>query len=56
MRDQHIELIYSKSGMLYVIFPDVSWSILDKSKQNFGPHDDSIVGLAQIKSMDLLSN
>jgi hypothetical protein len=56
MRVQQLELIYSQSDMLYEIFPDVSWSILDKAKKNSGPHADGIVGSVQSKSMDLLSN
>jgi hypothetical protein len=42
--------------MLYDIFPDASWSILDKAKKNYGPHADGIVGSTQNNSMDLLSN
>jgi hypothetical protein len=56
MRAQQLELIYSQSGMLYEILPDVPWSTLDKAKQNSGPHADGIVGSTQSKSMDLLSN
>jgi hypothetical protein len=56
MRAQQLELIYSQSGMLYEIFPDVPRSTLDKAKKNSGPHADDIVGSTQSKSMDLLSN
>jgi len=56
MRVQHLELIYSQYDMLYYIFLDVLWSILDKAKQKFKPHADGIVGSVQNKSMDLLSN
>jgi hypothetical protein len=37
MRAQQLELIYSQSGMLYEILPDVPRSTLDKAKQNLGP-------------------
>jgi hypothetical protein len=56
MRAHHLELIYSQSGMLYEILPDVSRSTLDKAKKKSGPHADDIVGLAKRKSTDLLSN
>jgi hypothetical protein len=56
MRAQQLELIYSQYSLLYEIFPDVPQSILDKAKQNYGPHADGIVGLAQEKSTDQLSN
>jgi hypothetical protein len=52
MRVQQLELIYSQSGLLYEIFPDAPWSILDKARQNSGPHADGIVGSAQGKSTD----
>jgi hypothetical protein len=44
MRAQQLELIYSQSGMLYEILPDVSWSTFDLTKLKYGPHADSIVG------------
>jgi len=42
--------------MLYEILPDAPWSTLDKAKHKSGPHADGIVGLAQSKSIDPLSN
>jgi hypothetical protein len=42
MRAQQIELIYSQSGILYEIFLDVPWSILDNTRQRLGPHADGI--------------
>jgi hypothetical protein len=47
MRAQQLELIYSQSGLLYEIFPDVPRSILDKARQKSGPHVDGIVGSTQ---------
>jgi hypothetical protein len=40
--------------MLYDIFPYAPRSILDKAKQNFGPHADGSVGSTQGNSIDLL--
>jgi hypothetical protein len=57
MRAQQLELIYSQSGMLYEILPDnAPWSTFDKTKQNFGPHVDGIVGSTQSKPTDQLTN
>ena len=56
MRAQQFELIYSQSGLLYTIFPDVTRSILDKTRQRAGPHDNGIVGLAQTKPTEQLTN
>jgi hypothetical protein len=42
--------------MLYEILLDAPHSTLDKSKENYGPHIESIVGLTQRNSTDLLSN
>jgi hypothetical protein len=56
MRAQQLELIYSQSGLLYEVFPDVPWSILDKARHKSGPHADGIVGSAQAKPVDQLSN
>ena len=56
MSSQHIELIYSQSGMLYEIFPDAPWSTLYKAKKNSRPHVDGIVGSTQSKSTYILSN
>jgi hypothetical protein len=44
MRAQQLELIYSQSGLLYEIFPDVPCSILDNTRQRVGPHVNGIVG------------
>jgi hypothetical protein len=44
MRAQHIEMIYSQSGMLYEIFLDVPQSILNKDKKMYRPRADGIVG------------
>jgi hypothetical protein len=54
MRAQQLQLIYSKSGLLYEIFPDAPWSILEKARQKSGPHVDGIVGSTQGNSTDLL--
>jgi len=56
MRAQQLKLIYSQSGLLYEIFPDVSRSILDKARKKYGPHANGIFGSAQGKSIDKLSN
>jgi hypothetical protein len=56
MRAQQLELIYSQSGLLYEIFPDAPRSILDKTRQRSGPHADGIIGSAQTKPIDPLSN
>jgi hypothetical protein len=55
-RGKHLELIYSQFGLLYEIFLDATWSILDKAKQKSGPHVDGIVGSTQANSIDQLSN
>jgi hypothetical protein len=47
MGAQQFELIYSQSGLLYNIFPDVPRSTLDKTRQRARPHADGIVGSAQ---------
>jgi len=56
MRAQQLELIYSQSGLLYEVFPDAPRSILDKARQKSGPHVDGIVGSAQAKPTNQLSN
>jgi hypothetical protein len=56
MRVQKLEWIYSQSNMLYEIFLDAPWSILNKAKKKFGPHADGILGSTQVNSIDLLSN
>jgi hypothetical protein len=56
MRAQQFELIYSQSSLLYNILPDVPRSILDKTRQRVGPHADGIVGSAQTKPTEQLTN
>jgi hypothetical protein len=56
MRAQQLELIYSQSGLLYDIFPDAPCSILDKTRQRAGPHANGIVGSAQTKPVEQLTN
>jgi hypothetical protein len=56
MRAQQLELIYSQSGLLYDIFSDAPRSILNKTRQRSGPHADGIIGSAQTKPVDPLSN
>jgi len=56
MREQQRELIYSQSGLLYEIFPDVPQSILHKARNKSGPHVNGIVGSAQENPIDQLSN
>jgi len=56
MRAQQLDLIYSQSGLIYKILPDASSSILNKTRQRFGPHADGIIGSAQAKPIDNLSN
>jgi hypothetical protein len=56
MRVKQLELIYSQSSMIYEIFPETSWSIIDKAKKNYGPHDDDILGSTQGNSTNILSN
>jgi hypothetical protein len=55
MRAQQFELIYSQSGLLYTILSDAPRSILDKTRQRFGPHADGIVGSAQTKPAEQLT-
>lgn len=55
MRAQHFELIYSQSGLLYNILPDVPRSILDKTRKRVGPHADGIVGSTQTKADEQLT-
>jgi hypothetical protein len=56
MRAQRLELIYSKSSLLYEIFQYAPLSILDKARHKSGPHADGIVGSTQAKPTDQLSN
>jgi hypothetical protein len=55
MRAQQLELIYSRSGLLYEILLDVPQSILDKTKQRVGPHADGIVCSAQTNPVEQLT-
>jgi hypothetical protein len=55
MRAQQLELIYSQSGLLYEIFPDVPCSILDKTRQRVGPHANGIVGSTETKLAEQLT-
>jgi hypothetical protein len=52
MRAQQLELIYSQFGLIYKISPDAPRSILDKTRQKYGPHADGIVGSTQAKPAD----
>jgi hypothetical protein len=55
MRAQHLEIIYSQSGLLYEILTNVPRSILDKTRQRVGPHVDSIVGFVQTNPTEQLT-
>jgi hypothetical protein len=55
MRAQHLELIYSQSGLLYEVFPNAPRSILDKTRQRDGPHANGIVGSTQTKPTEQLT-
>jgi hypothetical protein len=52
---QRLDLIYVESGMLYEILPDTLRSNYDP-RQNPGPHVDEIIGSANVKSTDLVTN
>jgi hypothetical protein len=56
MRDQHMEFIYSQSGMLYEILPNAPLSKFDLTKPNSRPHVNGVVGLAQNNPIHQLSN
>jgi hypothetical protein len=56
MRDQLLELIYSQSRLFYNFFPDAPRSILDKTRENSGPHADGNIGSTQVNLVDQLSN
>jgi hypothetical protein len=56
MRAQHLELIYSQSGLLYEIFPNVPRLILDKTRQRARPHADGIVGSAHTNPAKQMTN
>jgi hypothetical protein len=52
MKSQQLEMIYSQSGLLYEVFLDAPRSILDKTRQRYGPHVDGIVGSTQMNPID----
>jgi hypothetical protein len=52
---QQLDLIYAKSGMLYEILPDAPRSNYDP-RQKPDTHDDDIIGSANAKSIDLVTN
>jgi hypothetical protein len=56
MRAQQLEIIYSQSSLLYEIFPDTLRSIRENTRQRSGPHANGIIGSAQTKPVDPLSN
>jgi hypothetical protein len=56
MRAQQLKLIYSQSSLLYEILPDATRSILNKTKQKYGPHADGVAGSTQGKSTNIFSN
>jgi hypothetical protein len=55
MRAQHLELIYSQSGLLYEILSDAPRSRLDKTRERDGPNVDGIVGSAQANPSEQLT-
>jgi hypothetical protein len=54
-RAQQLDLIYAQSGMLYHLLPDAPRSTYDPRK-NPRPHADGIVGSANVKSTDSVTN
>jgi hypothetical protein len=56
MRSQQLEMIYSQSGLLYKVFLDALWSILDKTRQKSRPHANGIVGSSQVKPANQMLN
>jgi hypothetical protein len=54
MISQQLELIYYQFDLLYEIFPDVPFSILDNTRQRAGPHVHAIVGSSQTKPVEQL--
>jgi hypothetical protein len=52
---QQLDLIYDQSGILYEIIHDAPQSNYDP-RQNLGPHVDGIIGSANAKSTDLVTN
>jgi hypothetical protein len=54
LRAQHLDLIYSHSGTLYVIIPNSPRSSTYPRKSNLGPHVDGVVVYVSHSSMDQL--
>jgi hypothetical protein len=54
-KSQQLDLIYVESGILYEILPDAHRSNYDPRK-NLGTHADDIIGSANAKSTDLVTN
>jgi hypothetical protein len=54
-KSQKLDLIYAQSEMLYEILLDSSRSNYDP-RQKPGPHADGIIGSANAKSTDLVTN
>ena len=52
---EQLDLIYAQSGMLYEILPDAPQSNYDP-RQNPEPHVDGIIGSANDKSTELVTN
>jgi hypothetical protein len=52
---QKLDLVYDQSRMLYEIILDAPRSNYDP-RQNLGPHVDGIIGSANVKSTDLVTN
>jgi hypothetical protein len=50
-----LDLIYAQSGMLYHLLLDAKQSTYDPRKK-LGPHADGILGSANVKSIDSLTN
>jgi hypothetical protein len=54
-RAQQLELIYAQYGMLYHLLLDAPWSTYNPRKKP-GPHADGIVGAANVKFVDMVTN
>jgi len=54
-KSQQLDLIYAQSGMLYEILPDAPLSNY-VPRQNPEPHVDGIIGFANDKSIELVTN
>jgi hypothetical protein len=54
-RAQQLDLIYAQSGMLYHLLPEAPRSTYDP-RQKPGPNADGIVGSANVKSADSVTN